>query len=577
LLPFTLDPGHPFALHNGALINDGEDTMRPVISSSLFASHRLLPSLLVAGVFFFLVANGRSVAQECTGACGGDNDVSVADVITCVNVGLGTKDLGECPECSPDDDVVQITDLIEAVDNSMGECPPVDTPTSTPTDTVEATATATATLTLTPTGTATATITPTDTPVVDTPTATATDTPMVTDTPTGTPTATVTGTPTDTAIVDTPTVTPTGTATGTVEATITPTDTPIVDTPTVTPTGTATGTVMATITPTDTPQPPATETPTSTDTPEPSNTPTATNTPEPTPTNTVSCPVEPGNYTLTQVAGGVLTVDGLPSFPFPAGGVIAQTIGAPNADCVHPTTVAFPGGFGAPTFCIPALSFSTSVVQTACGIGLIDSDGGSDFTITETGDTSAPNAPCFLTPSCASGGNSNVRLDVTVGDGTPDTCGEGTANATVTIPVFTTTWLSFAGCPDPDGTFNPPPGGVDTLIVSFPQTLDFTSDTTTTTWVDLDGPDCAIAGAGPVNGFGSTPGTCIDLAGIDTPGVDVTTVASGAIGSSGAPLYDLSFVTVLPNELGTGTGDAATCATPPLINHTGTVTRCVGQ
>jgi hypothetical protein len=56
--------------------------------------------------------------------------------------------------------------------------------------------------------------------------------------------------------------------------------------------------------------------PTSTST----NTPSA-NTPTPTPTDTpgVVCPLAPGNYTLTQVSGGVLTVDGLPSFPFPAG------------------------------------------------------------------------------------------------------------------------------------------------------------------------------------------------------------------------------------------------------------------
>jgi hypothetical protein len=238
--------------------------------------------------------------------------------------------------------------------------------------------------------------------------------------------------------------------------------------------------------------------------------------------------------------------------------------------------VPFPAGFSAPAFCIPALGFTTSVVQTGCGIGRIDSDGGSDFTITEIGDTSAPNAPCFLAASCAAGGNSNVRVDVTVGDSSADVCASGTANATVSVPVFTTTWLTFAGCPDPNGTFDPPPGGTDTLIVSFPQTLDFTTDTTTATWSDLDGPDCAIAGAGPAAGFGTIAGTCIDLAGIDTAGADVTTVASGTIGSSGAPLYDLTFVTVLPNELSTAGGGAATCATPPLIDHSGMVTRCIG-
>jgi hypothetical protein len=216
------------------------------------------------------------------------------------------------------------------------------------------------------------------------------------------------------------------------------------------------------------------------------------------------------------------------------------------------------------------------VVQTGCGVGRIDSDGGSDFTITETGDTSAPNPPCNLAASCTAGANSNVRVDITVGNGVADTCSSGTANAAVSIPVFTTTWLTFSGCPDPDGTFNPPPGGSDTLIVSFPQTLDFTTDSTNATWSDIDPDGCSIAGSGPAAGFGVTSGSCIDLTGLNVAGADVTTVASGTVGSTGAPLYDLTFVTVLPNELSTTTGDAATCATPPIINFSGTATRCIG-
>jgi hypothetical protein len=295
----------------------------------------------------------------------------------------------------------------------------------------------------------------------------------------------------------------------------------------------------------------------------------------------VVCPLDDGTYTLTQVSGGSLRVDGLPPFPFPAGGTIVQDVSAGDADCVHDVAVPFPGGFNAPAFCIPSLGFTTSVVQTGCGIGLIDSNGGSDFTITEVGDTSSPVVCSLPHAGCSNGSDSSAQVDVTVGDATPDVCGSGTANATVSVPVFTTTWLTFAGCPDPDGTYNP---GVDTLIVSFPQTLDFTTDSTSGDWADLDPDGCCIAGAGPgsntnpcnpggAGGLSST-GTCIDLTGLDVAGADVTTVAAGAVGSSGSPLYDLTFVTTLPNEISSG-GTGGTCATPPAINYGGTATRCI--
>jgi hypothetical protein len=639
--------------------------------------HRIFASMLVAG-FFFLASSGASVAQECRGDCDGSSNVSVSEVITCVNIALGTKDLGDCLACTSDGSAVVITDLISAVDHSLNDCPPpANTPT--PTNTVESTATSTAT------ETATATITSTSTPVdtatatptlTNTPEDTATVTPTAEDTATPSPTATETPTPQDTATA-TPTrkivIDPafkiafpdeveantvvagdvavdvglpndadpetlrvfldgtevpnfgmpggtTGVEVGTVSGVIPDVDAGLhtvsaeVDvardggavavtqqdvlvlepTATVTPTASVTPTVTDTPegTPTDTQEPTATDTPLPTDTPtatdtvEPTNTPTPTNTAEPTPTNTVSCPITAGSYTLTQVSGGNLIVDGLPAFPFPAGGIITQDVGAPDANCVHQTVVAFPGGFSAPAFCIPGLGFTVSLAQTGCGVGRIDSDGGSDFTVTELGDTSSPTICGFSQPTCTSGGaptNSNVQVDVTVGDGNPDDCSSGTANAIVSIPVFTTTWLSFGGCPDPDGTFNPPG---DVNIVSFPQTLDFTTDATQADWSDLDPDGCCIAGAGPASvvppcnaggtgGFSGT-GTCIDLAGANAAGADVTTVAAGAIGSAGSPLYDLTFISTLPNEIsGPGEPSGATCEEPPLIDFNGKVTRCV--
>jgi hypothetical protein len=464
----------------------------------------------------------------------------------------------------------------------------VATPTNTasPTDTPEA-----PTVTDTPQPTTTDTPEPTGT---DTPEPTVTDTPeapTVTDTPQPTTTDTPEPTGTDTpelTVTDTPTGTPTGTAAATVTDTPEPTvtDTPeptVMDTPTGTPTGTAAATVTDTPEPTvtDTPVPTVTDTPvpTVTDTPVPTMTdtpvPTATDTPVPTPTDTPApiCPLEEGRYTITQMEGGTLQVSsigGPDGFPFPPGGTVVQDVGPGDANCVHETVVPATGGFSAPIFCIPGLNFTVQIVQTGCGIGQIDSDGGSDYTVTEVGDTSDTNGPCNLPNApCSNGVNASERVDITVGDGAADTCPNGgTGNAVVAIPVLTTTWLAADfTCPDMDGMFDP---GTDTLILVVPQILDFSTDVSTASWSDIDGDGCSIAGAGPAAGL-TREGVCID-----TGAMTVSTAATGTIGSNGSPLFDLTFATLLPNSLsGPAPSLGATCATPPVINFAGLATRCI--
>jgi hypothetical protein len=295
------------------------------------------------------------------------------------------------------------------------------------------------------------------------------------------------------------------------------------------------------------------------------------------------CPVQPGRYTLTQVSGGQLQVasinGGTPGgFPFPAGGMVVQDVSAATSSaCVHNTVVPASGGFSAPIFCIPGLNFSVQVTQNGCGIGLIDSNGGSDFTVTEIGDTSDSSSTCDLPavgcppgpPSTmAADRDASVRVDITVGNGAADTCaGGGTANAITVIPVMTQTWLADDfSCPDSDGVFD----GADTDILLINQNLDFTTDTSTSSWADIDGDGCTIAGAGPAAGFSRT-GVCIDL-GLNT----VTTVATGTIGSDGSPLFDLTFATRLPNTLSAPAAfGGATCASPPAVNFTGSATRCI--
>jgi hypothetical protein len=228
-----------------------------------------------------------------------------------------------------------------------------------------------------------------------------------------------------------------------------------------------------------------------------------------------------------------------------------------------------PGGFHSPAFCIPAVGFSVSLEQSGCGVGRIASQGGGDFTITEVGDTSSQ-PECDNQQECIAGTDSKVRVDVTVGDQTPDSCDSGSANIILSVPVITTSWIDKsvpAMCPPADGMFNP---DVDQLILQVNQILDFTTDTNTSSWMDLSGDGCPIAGSGPPQGF-SNSGTCWDMA-AGTVGL----AASGAVGSDALPLNDFSFTTILPNTImQTGPSTGATCASPPAINFNGTAVRCL--
>ncbi len=117
-----------------------------------------------------------------------------------------------------------------------------------------------------------------------------------------------------------------------------------------------------------------------------------------------------------------------------------------------------------------------------------------------------------------------------------------------------------------DNVFDPS----DTDVTTFAQILDFTSDSTHSSFSDLDGDGCSIAGGGPAGGQPTVTGTCIDFV-----SNKVTTVASGGFFSNGAAPYDGSFSTTLPNSIAlTGAFAGDTCSSPPPINFSGTATRC---
>jgi hypothetical protein len=443
-----------------------------------------------------------------------------------------------CPACSTNGERVEISDLVKAVNNVLLGCPATPTPVSG-----------------SPTATNTGAVpTLTNTPIVPTTTSTPVNTATHTTVPTNT--ATQTHTPVDTATV---TNTPANTAT----ETLTP--------------------VGATFTPTNT----RTETPTDTETP--TETPTAT-IPQPT------CGItSEGRYTET-TGPGELKVSTFAAFPFPAGSVTIQDVKAPDANCVSDTVIPYPGGLTTPVFCVPALGYTVQVAQTGCGVGIIDSNGGSDLTVDEKGDTSFTGDSCNAHQSCAAFVDSSGEITVKVGDGTVDACASGgSGNAMVSIPVFTTTWLAEdASCPDADGA---PPEGGDVIITSFPQTLDQTTDRATAEFNDNDGDGCFLKGVGPAGPYttnqlctdmmapypcctGSGTGTCVGSGGIGTCidfGAKTVSVAgTGTVFSSAAPLHDLLFANILPSTIsGPDTFGGATCANPPPINFTGTAQRCI--
>ena len=394
--------------------------------------------------------------------------------------------------------------------------------------------------------------------------------PVIASTPTVTATATRTNTPANTA-TRTSTNTPVNTATAT-------------NTPANTATRTSTNTPVNTATATNTPVATATSTGTRTNSPTPTNTP-------------IVCPLAaPNRYTLT-TTGGALKVASFGAFAFPAGGTTIQDVSAGDANCVHQTVIPYPGGLFVPQFCVPALGATTSVTQSGCGVGEIDSNGGSDFTVSETGDTSTSSICSVLQATCPPVGpapDSSGRLDVTVGDGTADTCSSGTANAITSIPVQTLTWVAAdSSCPDTDMTYNP---GTDVELATFPQTLDLTTDTSSAKFAELGTANaCTKSGLGPAGPYnnnaicvsagnpypcctGVGTGTCTGLKGacIDLGLQKVSVVGSGTIFSSGGPTYDLLFETInTDNITGPTAFGGATCGSPPSINFAGSATRCI--
>ena len=135
-------------------------------------------SIVTLAVCAAVLCGGTARAHgQCVGDCSGSGAVAINDLITMVNIALGTSDLAACRAGDADNsDTITINEIISAVNNALSGCPPEPTNSPAPTATATSTPSVTPTESLTPPGTATPSSTPAVTPT-PTPTRTATSTP----------------------------------------------------------------------------------------------------------------------------------------------------------------------------------------------------------------------------------------------------------------------------------------------------------------------------------------------------------------------------------------------------------------
>jgi hypothetical protein len=136
-------------------------------------TRRVLGGVLTALVAAAIASPPPTSAFACAGDCDGGGDVTVNEIISMVNIALGNADNSACLLGIPPGSAVDISLIIQAVNNALNGCAvgPTDTPTMTATTTATQIPTAPTT-----TPTETPTEIPSQTPTV-VPTRTATETP----------------------------------------------------------------------------------------------------------------------------------------------------------------------------------------------------------------------------------------------------------------------------------------------------------------------------------------------------------------------------------------------------------------
>ena len=68
--------------------------------------------------------DGSIVVPRCVGDCDGSGDVSISEIITMVNIALGSADISTCRAGDPDNSgTIEISEIIQAVNNALNGCP----------------------------------------------------------------------------------------------------------------------------------------------------------------------------------------------------------------------------------------------------------------------------------------------------------------------------------------------------------------------------------------------------------------------------------------------------------------------
>ncbi|MDX2168471.1 MAG: hypothetical protein SF182_15460 [Deltaproteobacteria bacterium] len=112
------------------------------------AARRALAALALAAL---TLGVAERASAQCAGDCNGDNTVAINELITGVNIALGSAPVSACPSFDGNGNgEVAINEIIAAVNNALGSCPtgsdtPTPTATRTPTTPSGPTATATPT------------------------------------------------------------------------------------------------------------------------------------------------------------------------------------------------------------------------------------------------------------------------------------------------------------------------------------------------------------------------------------------------------------------------------------------------
>jgi hypothetical protein len=81
-------------------------------------------AILGLGLMLGLVPRAAQ-ALPCVGDCSGDGEVAINEIITCVNIALGSAQLSTCTSCDANGDgEVAINELILAVNSALNGCTP---------------------------------------------------------------------------------------------------------------------------------------------------------------------------------------------------------------------------------------------------------------------------------------------------------------------------------------------------------------------------------------------------------------------------------------------------------------------